>query len=177
MIIAIDPGLNNVGWAIIKSFIDSGVIRVKGNTLQEKLVFIRGALCSQFSLRGPGVCIIEMPGKITYARSQRGGKSLNMDSIHKLCMATGVIIVEMARLGYDIEFMVADEWKRSFCRRQFAAGKDYFLAVARQIAGREVKTDHEADAVCLAWWYVTGKEKDGRNADGKDLHGVRHEVS
>ena len=155
MILALDPSLNHIGWAIIEDgkVDDSGVINIKGDTLVEKLSTIRVELWTRFKGTGVADTVVEIPGKITYARSARGGKALNTDSMHKLCMATGVIIAELSRLGYEVETAVADEWKRNFSRRQFAAGKDFFLAAAKQITGREIKTDHEADAICLGWWW------------------------
>ena len=155
MLLAIDPSLNHIGWAIIEDgkVSESGVINARGNTLVAKLSAIRVELLVKFTQRDFTTAVVEIPGKITYARSARGGKALNTDSMHKLCMATGVIIAELSRLGYEVETAVADEWKRNFSRRQFAAGKDFFLAAAKQIAGREIKTDHEADAICLGWWW------------------------
>ena len=153
--IALDPSLNHIGWAIIEDgkVDSSGVINIKGDDLVDKLNGIRSELLARFANPDFPLCVVEIPGKITYARSTRGGKALNQDAIHKLCMATGVIIAEMFRLGYGVETAIADEWKRNFSRRQFAAGKDFFMAAAKQIAGREIKTDHEADAICLGWWW------------------------
>ena len=155
MLLAIDPSLNHVGWAIIEDgkVDESGVINVRGENIPDKLSDIRLALATKFRERDFSAVVVEVPGKITYARSTRGGKALNQDSMFKLCMATGVIIAETSRLGYEVETAVADEWKRNFSRRQFAAGKDFFMAAAKQIVGRAIKTDHEADAICLGWWW------------------------
>lgn len=156
MIIAIDPSINHVGWARTGGKADgwqSGVLKVKGDRVQDKLTHISQLLIGEFAERGPGTSVIEIPGKITYQRSSKYGKALNAESIHKLCYAVGAICPTMSDLGLKVETVIADEWKRSFSRSQFAAGKDFFMVAAAQIAGRPVKTDHEADAVCLAWWW------------------------
>jgi Holliday junction resolvasome RuvABC endonuclease subunit len=156
MIIAIDPSINHVGWARTGGKADawqSGVLKVKGERVQDKLQHIRQLLVGEFSGRIPGTAVIEIPGKITYQRSTRYGKALNAEAIHKLCYAVGAICPTMADLGLVVETAIADQWKRSFCRSQFAAGKDYFMVTAQQITGRPVRTDHEADAICLAWWW------------------------
>lgn len=156
MIIAIDPSINHVGWARTGGKADdwrTGVLKVRGDRVADKLTHISQLLVGEFSELAPGTAVVEIPGKITYQRSSKYGKSLNAESIHKLCYAVGAIIPALAELGLKVETVIADEWKRSFSRSQFAAGKDFFMVAAQQIAGRPVKTDHEADAVCLAWWW------------------------
>lgn len=146
MILAIDPSINETGWAYGTGDLhkDSGVIRTRGTTDAEKLndlavelqdVFYRAEECASGL---PVKLSVEVPEGFTYGRSSRNGKSLNARSLMTLSRAIGVVLFLGKKYGFDVVEVPAS-WKGM-------VGK-------RTVQAMTGCTNHnEADAVMLYRW-------------------------
>lgn len=153
MIIAIDPSLNNTGYAIYQDsrLIQSGVIRPQG---KEELPKLRNLAHILKTILGHGglpqqirSAIVEYPANFTYSKVKSGQKSLNIKDMYKLNRATGVIISVLNQWGILIETIEANKWKAG-------RAKGIDKAVAGNIASWEIKNDNEADAIVLGQWFL-----------------------
>ncbi|HDO26096.1 MAG TPA: hypothetical protein ENG95_05600 [Nitrospirae bacterium] len=152
MIIAIDPSINETGWACqgIKGEISSGVIKTIGNTeakkIQDLCTQLGGALTNIQT--GTGECftevVIEVAEGFTYARSaDRQGKAKNAGSMYKNGMAVGAIIALFGIMQVQVIQVGATAWKGKL-------GKKHSMAYMG-------KSNHnEADALMLLRWYLAG---------------------
>ncbi len=154
MILAIDPSINNIGWAFGAGELpaESGVIRTKGSCDPEKLedlaIELRDVL-DRAKIEAAGVLsvAVEVPEGFTYGRSTRNGKALNARSLMTLSRAIGAILLTLRK--HDCAILeVPASWKGM-------AGKKMVQAVTG-------KTNHnEADAVLLYRWFW-GRQGAGR---------------
>ena len=147
MLIAIDPSINETGWAFGAGEFPaaSGVIRTKGKTDAERLrdlVVELSDVIGRCLESADGVesvkAVVEVPEGFTYGRSSRNGKAMNARSLMTLSRAIGVILETCQRNHLDVEEIPAS-WKGM-------AGKKSVQAITG-------KTNHnEADAVMLNRW-------------------------
>lgn len=148
MILAIDPSINNTGWAIYRSggLFLSGVVKTQGETVVEKLQSLYHQVRNEALCHDIKKAIIEIPGSFSYARSTgRYGKALNQSAIGKLNMAIGVIMLACAEWKVEVDTVEAHVWKT---RRS----KKLDTSIARSLTGKKVLAD-EADAILLGMWY------------------------
>jgi len=148
VIIAIDPSINETGWAVGDGggIVESGVIRTRpaGKSVPKRLVLLRDCI---IGIRNRHVCtdaVVEVPGSFTYARSARGGKPLNAAAIAKLNMAIGVVFISVD--GCTIHEVVASQWKGKMNKEQ-----------ANLITGKS--NNNESDAILLLQWFCQGRRR------------------
>ena len=148
MIIALDPSINNTGYAVGDNgkVIESGVIKTGGSKISvaERLQKLHHHL---IAIRARHTCtdaVVEVPGSFTYARSAHGQKPLNAAAIAKLNMAIGAVLVSLA--GCKVHLVEASKWKGNM-------GKE----TAKRLA--KVNDDNEADALLLLKWFEVGVRK------------------
>lgn len=150
MLIAIDPSINETGWAFGDGELPaaSGVIRTKGGTDADKLQDLHVELMDVIGrcletlpewVKVPDIrVVVEVPESFTYGRSCRHGKAMNAASLMKLSRAIGVILQTCRKNHARVEEAPAS-WKAG-------AGK-------RQVQAMTGCSNHnEADAVMLYRW-------------------------
>ncbi len=164
-ILAIDPSIIKTGWAVFKEgkHHKSGVVRskvIKGKTSLNdaayKTIQILDELKKELftlNIRNINLVVIESPGPFSYARS----KGHNNNDLRKLTLCIGMIYSEISRYvsrvsnidqaGVYIELIQADKWKGK-------SSKKLSKILASAIAGFEIKSDDEADAICLGSFVI-----------------------
>lgn len=142
MILAVDPSINETGWAVGDGggIVESGVIKTGGasKSISARLVLLRDSIVG---IRNRHICVdavIEVPGTFTYARSARGQKPLNAAAIAKLNMAIGVVYLSVA--GCSIHEVIASQWKGKLTKE-----------AACRLTGE--KNHNIADAILLLQWF------------------------
>lgn len=98
--------------------------------------------------------VIEAAPKFTYGRSANLGKSMNMDAMSKLWMATGALILYFVSQGVKVELVDVMQWKG----RQ---KKETTIENCQRIYGAKVN-DHTADAIMLADFFISERNILGR---------------
>ena len=156
MILAVDPSINNTGWAVVDSgqIKDVGVIKVKGSDVK-RIYDLGEAITRLLMLNEIDVAVVEIPEAFSYNRSTSAwtGKGLNQKSLQKLNWAIGAITYALRRWDVEVILISATKWKG---RRTKKLDK----AVAEQVVGRSLSAD-EADAVLLALWAESCKKTRG----------------
>lgn len=144
MHIAIDPSINNVGWAIFDQdkYSESGKITSQGDAENSKIHFIGDSLDVILQRRKPDYAVVEIPASFTYSKAAVFGKSLNQSAMNKLSMATGAIIYVCEVNQVPVRMVHANEWKAG-------RPKDMDKMLAKGYTDKKI-TDHEADAIMLA---------------------------
>lgn len=164
MIIGIDPGTTNLGIAVVG---EEG--NLKGQTLTTKVfnskkykdrvsaIFDIGMFCSdQAATAGEQVKGVRIERYVPYA----GTFSSDAEGI--VLLIGGLEHMFFSRFSETPLLLRAIEWKPRLCKdlvlkKNFSNpstkfDKKFSKAAATCITGREFKTDHEADAVCLAYY-------------------------
>ena len=142
-IIAIDPSINEAGWACTDQDIQlSGVIKTKGKTETEKI----RDLCIELSIiiqkHDIQEVIVEIAEGFTYQRSANiYGKAMNAGSMYKNGMASGAIIALMGMSNIKTETVGATFWKGKM-------GKKMAMMITQKT------NNNEADAIMLLRWYL-----------------------
>ena len=141
--IFLDPSINNIGWAIYHyGKLLSGCIRTQGETLEAKLYSLKTQLEELLDKYAPARAMVEYPPSFTYSRSKsaQSQKGLNLESLIKLSLATGVCLSSCAAGGAITEPIEAT-WKGP-------CNKEYAIAVTGKT------NEHEADACLLRMWFL-----------------------
>ena len=149
MILAIDPSINNTGWALLDAGKISqwGVIKTsKKGSIVERLSELYEGIASILNGEVPGTikkAFVEVPGGFSYQRSSgASGNPLNMQSLLTLSEAVGCICTVLTRHGIEVMRVLATQWKAK-------RTKELEQSIASSIVGRKVTHD-EADAILLA---------------------------
>lgn len=160
--VGIDPGPTNTGIAVFsEDFIpDTKVIRVKTT----KGASFRGAyeIIRDMTQESPSCVTIER--FVPY-------KGIPTDHAEVINQFIGFLIARFEEVS-NVRLIRATDWKTQLCKYQFymnkfrnpseSFDKKYSFAVMNDIFGdksKEVKTDHEADASCLAYVGFLKQEK------------------
>lgn len=81
-----------------------------------------------------------------------------------ILMLIGALVYRAEQLGATVQQYRALDWKMELCKylvrnkkfsnpsRQHKLDKEFSIAAAECIIGHKPKTDHEADAICLAYY-------------------------
>ena len=142
-IIAIDPSLNQTGWACISQNVQlSGVIKTKGKTETEKIRDLYIELSIIIQKHDVQEAIIEIAEGFTYHRSANMcGKALNAGSMYKNGMAAGAILALMGMSNIKTETVGATFLKGKM-------GKKMAMMITQKT------NNNEADAIMLLRWYL-----------------------
>jgi len=143
-VIALDPSLNETGWAVRSDlgYELSGVFRTHGENDSEKLFELCQGLDAVLAETSPERAIVEVAEGFTYSRSfsVRSGKAKNARSIYKNGKAVGAIIGLLMMRGVEVVEIGATFWKGKLTKK---------LSMA--ISG---KANHnESDALLFLRWY------------------------
>ena len=142
-IIAIDPSINETGWACADQNVQfSGVIKTKGKIETEKI----RDLCIELSLiiqkHDIQEVIVEIAEGFTYQRSANMyGKAMNAGSMYKNGMAAGAILALTGMSNIKMETVGATFWKGKM-------GKKMAMMMTQKT------NNNEADAIMLLRWYL-----------------------
>ncbi len=115
--IAIDPSINNIGWAVEwQGKVFSGAIETKGVEIEEKLCSLRGLLRSVLLSPAyplPSLAVVEQPAPYAFKRStsETSGKGLNNASLQKLNIALGAIISTLCEVNIREIKLIPVAWK------------------------------------------------------------------
>lgn len=155
MHLGIDPGTINIGVAISDddgNHIWSGVLNSKEKGFLETV----GAI--NFISREHGVTTVAIERFVAY-------KGMHSAASEEILMMIGAI--RYALRDFDIQLFRAIEWKPTLCKylvktKGFSNpstrfDKKFSNAAAECITGQKVKTDHEADAICLSFMWKVWK--------------------
>jgi len=149
MVLGIDPGLNNVGWAVLKdeeTLIDYGCIE-NGRKKEggEKLGIIHEEVEKLIDKYKPGVLAME---GLFFAKNKK--------SALKVAEAMGAIKVAATRKGVRVKVYTPLQVKMAVVGYG-RADKDQVLDMVQRILGTEekIKPDHAADAVAVALTHLT----------------------
>ena len=154
-LVGIDPGWKNLGAAVVDS---DGELRTrvfnpsKYPTLSDVVEDVL-SFCLVPSLDHGDV-------QLTIERYVAYEGVHNADS-EFILMTMGAIVAEFQRRQYFVRPLRAIEWKPALCKKLFKEvgfrnpsqtfDKVYSIAAAKALAPQFKGTDHEADAVCLAY--------------------------
>ncbi len=146
----IDPGLNNVGWAILKdeeTLVDYGCIENKKGEVSEKLGVIYKEIEKLVKKYKVKVMAIE---DLFFAKNKR--------SALKVAEAMGVIKVAGVNNGVKVKEYTPLQVKMAVVGYG-RADKDQVLSMVQQILDIEevIEPDHAADAVAVALTHLMSK--------------------
>ena len=151
-IISIDPSIVSTGYAFFSEdkLIDSGVIKTRPGSDSERVGWLVQRLCGMMHLYPTlSEMIIEVPEPFSYARSQKGYRSLNLGSLQKLNWVIGGLFtlpILLSRPGIVIHAVSPRQWKGNRDKKW-----DQTVTGIRQ--------KDEADAVALGdWWRRIGRK-------------------
>lgn len=146
--VGIDPGFSNLGFALAT---DDGFATEKVVPRDLGIPETVDYLLSRHEHPGGGILVLE--------RYVAYGGVTNSDS-ENILMLIGAIHHGYASKGYDVRLMRAIDWKIILCKHLVKTStfsnpspkldKKFSFAAAEHICGKKPKTDHEADALCLA---------------------------
>jgi hypothetical protein len=151
--VGIDPGFTNLGFATLDNvgnLLYSEVVTPKDLGICETAEYLSN-LCDYHV--GSGVLVMER-----YAAYQGVTNPASED----ILMLIGAIHYAFQSVGYDVNLHRAIDWKIRLAKylvktkgfsnpsRKQKLDKEFSMAAATCITGITFKTDHEADACCLA---------------------------
>lgn len=150
----IDPGQRNLGFAIIgedDSILESGVMDVKKLGITNVVRELRS------TANIAGVKSLGLERYVAYA-------GVHNAASEDILMVTGALLYGMENEGISVHMARAIDWKPYVCKDLFRKrdfsnpsgakkfDKDFSMAAAECIIRNPIETDHEADAVCLAYF-------------------------
>ena len=151
MIIAVDPSINQTGWAYnLNGKEISGVIKTKGNSDPEKirdLIFKLSAVMKElYSARlldsTQIQAVVEIAEGFGYARSTNHyGKQQNVRALLKNAKATGAIIGQLTIRDIQVVEIGATFWKGKMNKK-----------MGQMITQKS--NNNEADAIMLLRWWI-----------------------
>tara|TARA_R110002074_G_scaffold167525_5_gene328670 strand:+ start:239 stop:724 length:486 start_codon:yes stop_codon:yes gene_type:complete len=149
--LGVDPGYANCGWCIVNR---EGK-RIAGGTIHPKKLGIEQSIHKLF-IEEIGNIQIEAASLERYVYYE--GK--NNASSEQILMVTGAIRYALYSKSIPFDMYRALDWKNKFSRYLFKTrdfknpsdrlDKAFSLAAAECYTSHSFKTDHEADAACLA---------------------------
>lgn len=172
ILIGIDPGWKNLGLAVVD---DNGDLRTKvmapfkyatlSDVVEDIISFVALPTSGSYDAH------LTIERYVAYAGVH------NADSEYIL-MTMGAIVAEFQRREIQVAQVRAIEWKPFLCKRLFKEigfrnpsktfDKVYSLAAANALASQFKGTDHEADAICLAYVGVWVKIR-SKSVKGSDV--------
>lgn len=88
-------------------------------------------------------------------------KGTHNSASEHILMIIGALVYEFERLNHEVLQFRAIDWKPSICKHLFlnydfknpstSFDKKFSVAAAELLSGKKLKTNHEADAICLAF--------------------------
>lgn len=158
--LGIDPGVTNLGFAIIS---DEGleVSKTYKDLKDHRTRFEAISEMVSTSLQ-MGVEKAALERFVAYQGTQSSASEeilMTIGSLQHALMAAGIEVELTRALDWKValnhHFMKKDGWQNP--AKSF--DKKYSLAMAEKICGVRVVTDHEADAICLAYYSTLEKKK------------------
>lgn len=156
MILAIDPSINNLGWATYNSKIKQswnlGTIQIpKGTSLTNVLDYIGYNLLNVIWLEEterPNKIIIEYPE--FFAGSQKGATAAVQGTTFGLAAIAGFLQGYFRMQPGDVILYKPSEWKGQI-------PKEGMMYRFQKRFGYKAKTDHEAEAALMLDYYLNNK--------------------
>lgn len=148
-VMAVDPSINNIGWAIADNgnIIDSGLIKTKGKTNGEKLSYLYDAL-----IRISRYFAVDKPLKKAYIdKTLYKGLGKSIQNIFKFAKAIGFIEFFFTHWKIPIE-----QPSRKLARKLNAiTSASLFLVADKRYSKERLEklTTHEAEAIVWALFY------------------------
>ena len=146
IILGVDPGINNTGWAVIRKsqkleYIASGVIKTKAaESLGKRLAYICVELAQLLGEYMPQMAALEE----TFLNN-------NALSSLKLAHARGAIMAEIAKTGIELQEFAAKKVKKTITGHG-AADKGQIIHMVNFLFPKAKITSHdEADALAIAY--------------------------
>ena len=152
MFLGIDPGSVNLGWAVVSNdgrLLSSGAMNPSSTSLVETVELISDKI--------PTV----VNGKVTIERYVSYKGVMNPAS-EAILMLIGALVYESNKRGREVFQLRAIDWKSNICKHMFKVNgfrnpsktfdKKFSMAMAEALCGIVPDTDHEADAICLAYY-------------------------
>jgi hypothetical protein len=148
--LGVDPGSTNLGYALVrdKKVIFQATVNPSNWSLSKTVETVLESLPAQCQ----PVLVIER--YVAYKGAH------NAASEHIL-MLIGAFVYEFERRGYNVLQFRAIDWKPSICKYLFinegfrnpssSFDKKFSIAAAQALSGIILKSNHEADAICLAY--------------------------
>lgn len=153
--IGIDPGVSNLGLSILD---EKNEIVLVERLVPKNLGLINPCVDRIEEIISPFLKETVSVGVEKYVVYGRGVPSTSMVDT---TMLVGALSYMFHRNGLEAQLFKAIDWKKSICKHLFkeegfknpsdSFDKKYSLAVAEHICGKKLKTDHEADAVGIAY--------------------------
>lgn len=166
MLLGIDPGIKNLGLAVITH--DSELVLSRNLNLAEfgsMTDFIDGVIC---------ILCDTIEDTVTHACLERFVSYGNVQSksTERITMLIGGLVYALNSLEIPTGLYRAIDWKPALCKHlvknnefdnpSLKLDKKFSYAAAKSIIKDDAKTDHEADAICLAYmWNVDKGESAG----------------
>lgn len=152
MFLGIDPGSVNLGWAVVTDhghLFASGFINPSSKTLVETVDFLEEQLPP--SIQG----CVTIERYVAY-------KGVMNPASEAILMLIGGIVYAFDKQEKEVYQLRAIDWKSNLCKYMFKKegfknpsktfDKKYSMAMAEALCGAKPSTDHEADAICLAYY-------------------------
>lgn len=167
--LGIDPGKINTGIAVISS----DGLSFSTNCIDASSLSMLETINNIFGLaNGLAIETVSVERFIAY-------EGINSKASEFIVMIIGAIVLRAEQLGIPVYQFRAIDWKMNLCKSLYKTkgfknpskshklDKEFSLAAAKCITGYDFKTDHEADAVCLAYYgsleHEVQKRKEERN--------------
>lgn len=149
--IGIDPGNKNTGLGYIN---EEGEFLQSIHIVPDDLGF-NEAVDYIFENAHSEIGVVTIERYVSYGQPQTA-------AAEKITMLIGAIAYKAEQLGASVYTFKAFDWKVGLCKYLYktkgfenpsqSLDKKFSLAAAECITGIKFKTDHEADAVCLAYY-------------------------
>lgn len=150
--IGIDPGTANLGLAVV---VDGEYVFGLHFAPQKKGLYEAANYALEIAEKhytgGDKVLTIER--YVSYKGIQTSGEGI--------LMLIGALVYVFSNAGYKVLATRAIDWKPVICKHLFKTtgfrnpskefDKVYSLAAAKELTGKELKNNHVADAICLAY--------------------------
>lgn len=156
MKLGIDPGIKNLGYAILddeNKLVTSGTF----SALDSNRDFTHAVDMLVNLAKVNGVRMAGIERYVTYAQAANS-------NTEKVNMLIGALVYALTKVGVETVLVRAIEWKPRVCKRLFKdkkftnpskskkMDKEFSDAAAACITGQVLKTNHESDSVCLAYY-------------------------
>ena len=148
--LGIDPGSTNLGYA----FVYKGKVFASGtiNPSSMGIVGTVNEVLGDNRLSGDSTLVIER--YVAY-------KGAHNSASENILMIIGAFVYEFERRGFEVLQFRAIDWKPLICKHLFVNhgfknpsttfDKKFSVAAAEALSGITLKSNHEADAICLAY--------------------------
>jgi hypothetical protein len=155
LFLGIDPGSVNLGWGLVTAngvTIDHGHFNPSSLSFEKTVDTVVGKL--------PSTCV-EEEGCVTIERYV-AYKGVTNQASEQILMLIGALVYEFSKRGREVYLLRAIDWKSNLCKHMFKTqgfrnpsksfDKKYSMAMAEALSGIKLESDHEADAICLAYY-------------------------